>query len=193
MGGYGSTRWKFHTKKDTVEDCRVLSVFDMKREGLLEPGPLRSGRWVWRNAYTNEIWASIGYKLLLGGNGNLSFLRLQYTITRWDNSKQDMDYTVFLKNTACHFGGVRWWFICPLVVNGRNCKRRVGKLYLLSGGRYFGCRHCYDLTYQSSQESDKRVNALKRLGSFAIMEGINNGEVDLLMGLKALPDDIWRP
>jgi hypothetical protein len=31
----------------------------------------------------------------------------------------------------------------------------VGKLYLPPGGRYYGCRHCYDLTYTSCQESHK--------------------------------------
>jgi hypothetical protein len=49
-----------------------------------------------------------------------------------------------------------------LVVSGSPCYRRVGKLYLPPGGRYFGCRHCYDLTYTSCQEHDKRVDALRR-------------------------------
>jgi hypothetical protein len=31
----------------------------------------------------------------------------------------------------------------------------VAKLHLPSGGRYFGCRRCYDLTYRSCQESHK--------------------------------------
>jgi hypothetical protein len=31
----------------------------------------------------------------------------------------------------------------------------VSKLHLPPGGRYFGCRHCYDLTYTSCQESRK--------------------------------------
>jgi hypothetical protein len=38
----------------------------------------------------------------------------------------------------------------------------MGKLYLPPGGRYFGCRHCYGLTYRSCQEHDKRVDALRR-------------------------------
>jgi hypothetical protein len=32
---------------------------------------------------------------------------------------------------------------------------RVGKLYLPPDGLYFGCRHCYELTYRSCQESHK--------------------------------------
>jgi hypothetical protein len=38
----------------------------------------------------------------------------------------------------------------------------VRKLYLPPDGRYFGCRHCYRLTYRSVQEHDKRVDALIR-------------------------------
>jgi hypothetical protein len=38
----------------------------------------------------------------------------------------------------------------------------VRKLYL--AGRYFGCRHCHDLTYASTQQSDKRVYAAVRGG-----------------------------
>jgi len=29
-------------------------------------------------------------------------------------------------------------------------------LYLPAGSLYFGCRHCYDLTYRSCQDSHKR-------------------------------------
>ncbi len=36
------------------------------------------------------------------------------------------------------------------------------KLYLPPGGRYFGCRRCYDLTYESAQQHDKRVDRLAR-------------------------------
>jgi hypothetical protein len=35
-------------------------------------------------------------------------------------------------------------------------------LYLPGRARYFGCRHCHDLTYQSAQEHDKRVDALRK-------------------------------
>ena len=52
----------------------------------------------------------------------------------------------------CHFGGVRYFFHCGLTVSGRYCGRRVAKLYLPSGGKYFGCRHCYDLSYESRQK-----------------------------------------
>jgi hypothetical protein len=39
----------------------------------------------------------------------------------------------------------RPYFVCPGVVNGTACGRRVAKLY--GPGRYFVCRHCYRLAY----------------------------------------------
>ncbi len=50
----------------------------------------------------------------------------------------------------CNYGGKRPWFICP-GYNGRSCGRRVAILYC--NGLYFRCRHCFDLTYQSRNES----------------------------------------
>lgn len=64
-------------------------------------------------------------------------------------------YRVELTATPCNYGGVRLWFVCPLYIAGRACRRRVGRLYLPPGGRYFGCRHCYNLTYVSTQMAQK--------------------------------------
>lgn len=189
MGGYGSTRWSWHTKKDVVEDCRILSIFDLKRESILEQGVWRSGSWFWYNAYTKERTATIWYEL--NTRSHTPTFRVEYTITRWDKSKRDYDYPIRLEMTPCRFGGIRWWFICPLTVGGRPCKRRVAKLYLPPGSGYFGCRHCHNLTYRKSQESDKRINALRKLGPMAILAGMKSGDVDLLDALKALPDEIW--
>jgi hypothetical protein len=80
------------------------------------------------------------------------WLRLTYTLTA---SQEALDYRIRLATTRPQFGGMRWWFICPLIVNGAPCSRRVGKLYFPPGARYYGCRHCYRLAYTSCQESHK--------------------------------------
>ncbi|MEI6127263.1 MAG: hypothetical protein WCQ99_12005 [Pseudomonadota bacterium] len=54
-----------------------------------------------------------------------------------------------MTTTLVYFGGSRYWFLCP----GRGCGRRVGKLY--GAGKYFLCRHCYNLTYDSCRESHR--------------------------------------
>ena len=101
-----------------------------------------------------------------------------------------VDYRVCLTTTRPRFGGLRWWFVCPLTKAGRPCTRRVGKLYLPPGGHYFGCRHCHDLTYESVQQHDKRVDALRR--NPALLERILDDAAarplgpELLLALKAL-------
>jgi hypothetical protein len=72
-------------------------------------------------------------------------------------------YRVGLTTTRPHFGGRRWWFVCPLGVDGRPCGRRVGKLYLPPAGRYFGCRHCHGLTYTSCQDRRRFDSLYRRL------------------------------
>ena len=54
---------------------------------------------------------------------------------------------VRLVSTRPNYGGRRWWFLCPLV------RRRVAKLYLPPGGRLFGSREAYGLTYAFCQAS----------------------------------------
>jgi hypothetical protein len=53
--------------------------------------------------------------------------------------------------TACHLGGRRAWFRCPVYSNGRYCGRRVALLY--GAGELFACRRCCGLAYQSQRES----------------------------------------
>lgn len=86
---------------------------------------------------------------------NLSDLsiRLIYIHTEnYSEEKTELDYEIRLTTTKCNLGGVRYWFVCPLSVNGVYCGRRCGVLY---GGKYFGCRKCYNLKYQSQADSNR--------------------------------------
>jgi hypothetical protein len=105
--------------------------------------------------------ATIGFCVAFGGPGLV--LRLGYRVTP---PGEDITELVLLETTQVRRGGPRWWGRCPLIVNGRACNRRVGKLYLPPGGRHFGCRHCYQLTYTSSQRSwkpDSLYRAMDRI------------------------------
>jgi hypothetical protein len=75
-----------------------------------------------------------------GGHGNR--IELSYI-----KDGEALRYPVRLTETPCHLGGARRWFVCPAV----GCQRRAAKLYL--GNRYFACRRCYNLAYQSQSES----------------------------------------
>ena len=57
-------------------------------------------------------------------------------------------------------------------------------------GRYYGCRHCYDLTDESCQESDVRVRFLRKHPDalMALFKGPEEAlpTSRLLLGLKAV-------
>ena len=82
---------------------------------------------------------------------------------------EDVQGPVYLTWTACNFGGERPWFVCP----GAECGRRVAVLY--GPERYFLCRHCYDLVYESQRDNamyralHKAQSIRKRLGGSANM------------------------
>ena len=161
MGGYGSGRWAWHTRKTTVEESLILDMNSLARFVDLKSkdGFIQSATLTWSNSVTREVTSRINYQVSTLNKQN-PLIRLYYTRT---NTKEDIDYKVRLTATKQNFGGRRWWFVCPLVVNNRACNRRVGKLYLPSGGKYFGCRHCYDLTYESCLESRQFDGLWKKL------------------------------
>ncbi len=86
-------------------------------------------------------------------------LTLVYRVRIGGDDWEDVAETVLIARVACRFGGSRPYFICPGVVNGVACKRRVAKLH--ASGRYFLCRHCHRLAY-ASQSEDTWDRAFRR-------------------------------
>jgi hypothetical protein len=144
-----------------MEDCRRLDANRWMREGILKAGVHHSGSWAWfRDAARTEQTSAIGYEV--NTLSNPPWVRLFYTFIERQDS---LDYRIHLVTTRPRFGGQRWWLICPLGGNGRPCGRRVGKLYLSPHCRYFGCRHCHELTYTSCQESRKYDGLFRHLAA----------------------------
>lgn len=65
----------------------------------------------------------------------------------------------------------------PPAPRGVRCGRRVRKLYLPPGGRYFGCRHCYRLTYTSCQESHQYDRLINTIAAEMGIDGIDDQTV----------------
>lgn len=143
-------------KKNTAEDCTSLSISKLKEFDLLTG--CCSTTLTWTRSLSGHK-SSVG---LIVDILNEPHIKLNYTITDRDGNKTDYDYKVALTTTQRNFSGKRYWFICPLSVNGVFCGRRVGRLYLSPGGNYFGCRHCYNLSYESRNES--RLGRIGQLG-----------------------------
>jgi hypothetical protein len=138
MGGYGSG-WQ-GTKKDVVDHCVALSIKELIRARALVPDSYKRGTLV--GGYgASESCVSFEYEseLRLDGTGSL-FLR-------YIGAGRRFCHWVSLRSTAPHFGGRRWWFVCPLK------GIRAAKLYLPAGATNFASRKAYDLTYRSCQSS----------------------------------------
>jgi hypothetical protein len=126
---------------------------------VLRPGVHGTGSITWTNSHTGEQVSSVACEVNTRDPAN-SWLRLHYAVT---GSGERADYRIGLSGVRTPWGATRWFFFCPLLAGGgRPCGRRVGRLYLPPGGKYFGCRHCRRLTYASCKESH-RHDALYRL------------------------------
>lgn len=144
---------------------------------------------MWKNALgevTDRI--SIAVSVTHEGYGE-NYVRVSYNLTdRFSGEKKkELDYKIELVSTTCRFGGQRFWFICPLLVNGIPCGGRVGKLYLPGNATYFGCRHCHNLTYRCCKEHDRRVSALMKLPPRELEKLVDDKDPKAtLLAMKAL-------
>ncbi len=153
MGGFGSGRCRRRTKKITVEECLVLDAAKLARHGIFSGLSSTVSTFEWGDLSGKGEKIGFCYTVTQVGDVELIF-RIRYTIER-GNRKELVDLPIQLQTTRPNFGGVCWWFTCPLEVDEIPCGLRVRKLFLRPGNSNFGCRHCHDLTYQSCQESHK--------------------------------------
>jgi hypothetical protein len=151
-------RWAY-SNRWTVEDCKTITTQFLNEYNYFDGG-VRLGELTWRR--NGEKIGSIGMEISTVEDDE--YIRFQYKQTDRNTGKEiELDYKALLDWTSCYFGGRRWWFICPLITNGRVCGRRVGSLHL-AGSEYLGCRHCYNLTYKSCKENHQFDNFLKSRG-----------------------------
>ncbi|NQW09426.1 MAG: hypothetical protein HQ481_06030 [Alphaproteobacteria bacterium] len=164
MGGFGSGRTAGFGR-DKVEYNRSIDVNRLHREGCLAPG--WRGVWQWTHNGERSAW--------IGLRAEADQMHLSYRVRVSGGDWQDVEEPIRIVRVPCRYGGTRPYFICPGVVNGIACGRRVAKLY--GAGRYFLCRHCYRLAYASQSESEwdralRKANKIRtRLGGERGMDG----------------------
>jgi hypothetical protein len=157
MGGFGSGR-PSGSGRGKVEACRSIDVNPLHKAGCLRPGWL--GGWQWTRDGEKVAWIDL--------RAEADRLHLTYRVRVAGGDWQDVSEIVRIVRVPCRFGGSRPYFICPGMVNGIACGRRVAKLH--GPGRYFLCRHCYRLAHASQSESGwdralRRANKIRqRLG-----------------------------
>jgi len=157
MGGPGSGR-DFYPMKTAVKECFFLDVNHLAREGALDDGA--------QNALIGDDPHG-GPPFLVTFSTEFDdrrrrFIILSYHwVSRFGRDMEDISLTIPLDWTPPYFGGLRWWFTCPLA--GKRCIHRVAKLYLPPGARYFGCRDCHHLVYRHWDPWDELEKARRRL------------------------------
>lgn len=136
-----------HINKKVLNGRLSLSVFQLRRLGY----------FVGAGAIGSLSWST-------GGGVSISRISIAsrttypsecvtvaYELNNQHGEKENLNYSIPLTASICNYGGVRYWFICPLDRGGTPCGRRVAALYLTD--RYFGCRQCLGLTYRSQRIS----------------------------------------
>ena len=134
MGGWGSgSYYRMNSGKNTAESSLPLDIRKLKRAGCLTPGKYFG--WQWSTG--GNVHSSIGATV------HKDYLLLQYTHRKTEDIKQ----RIYFDRTPCNYGGERIWFYCP------HCGRRCAVVY--GAGKYFACRKCYDLTYETCNETPR--------------------------------------
>ena len=150
MGGWGSgSYYRIRKYKRTAENSLPLDVRKLKRHGCLTPG-----RWFfWQWSTGDNVHSSIGATVYK------DHLLLKYT----HKKTEDVEQKIYFDWTPCYYGSERVWFRCPF------CGRRCAIIYIQE--KYFTCRLCCGLTYQTCNETPRdrrfsKANKLrKRLGA----------------------------
>ncbi len=175
MAGYRSRQ--LPSMKPLAEDCLALDISKWHRAGVLVPGRTFTTTWSRDEADAGSIAATIT------ATGAI----LSYTLPRQDgDGREHLAYVAPIEWTACHYGGRRPWWRCPLSWAGVPCLRRARVLFLRE--RFFGCRPCLRLGYQS-QRLPGYWRALRR--ALALAELV--GGADPLAPLPPKPRGMhWR-
>jgi hypothetical protein len=128
--------------RPTCEGCRSIDVRRWHREGRLHEGEDFTYSWTSGGKPFGSISVRTEEDAVV-----LVFSSRRSPDSEWKPVEQRVPITW----TACHLGGHRVWFRCPVYSNDRYCGRRVALLY--GAGELFACRRCYGLAYACQQET----------------------------------------
>lgn len=139
MGGWGSGR---HGGRPICEHAKAIDLAWMLRTGRLWADGRGSGTLAW--TVGGESAGSISYRFDTT-DPDRATITLDWRTLRAGENWRDVRQTIHLVQTQPHFGGKRWWMLCPIRGD------RVGKLYLPAGGDVFAGRKAWGLGYQSQR------------------------------------------
>jgi hypothetical protein len=144
-------RYFYWDKKTEADGLCILDMKWLRKQKYIEEHCIWNGSLYWTHRPTGDRSSISAY---IDNTTYTPTMRLTYTQTSHSSGeKTDLDYSIKLIKTLCRFGGFRYWFKCPLQKNGIPCPHKSSKLYL--SRKYFGRRHCHQLSYHSKNENRK--------------------------------------
>ena len=117
-----------YQRRTRIEECLKLTISGLRALGHLESEICREAWFAWGDLLTARFKLEIS-------SPEAGEICLDY---EWANHK--VHQRIPLVSFKQHFGGVRWWFRCPLT------DRRTSTLYLPPGARGFASRQAYGLS-----------------------------------------------
>jgi hypothetical protein len=155
---------------DFIESALTLNSDQLVKAARLGAGSQTSGRLSW-NLRAGRV-ASVNFEAQLGTEDGWMQLDF-FVLERSTGARRAVTQTISLAATRPHFGGTRWWFVCP--VTGE----RVGRLHLPPGADHFASRQAHRLIYACQTENvyDRAARRARKL----------------MMRLGAEPRDPWIP
>ena len=112
-----------------------------------------SGRWTWSS--DGEPVGTVRYAYVPLSSASAE-IKLDYSLAGGPRSQ-----TIRLETTQPHFGGRRWWFVCPVFAR-EGTRRLVRCVCLPSGASTFASRAAHRLNYQSQKDSRDLLRFIER-------------------------------
>lgn len=147
------SRYFYPNPRNTTEQVKKIELPWLLKHNYLNG--LRYGNITWfRNGtQTGDI------NILVDTSSENPYARLMYKTRQWGTEDwRDAEFEVQLEYSRCRFGGKKWFFICGF----QGCINRARVLYFL--GKYFTCRKCANLSYESCNKSQSH-----RKGYFKVL------------------------
>lgn len=150
MGGFGSGR---KSLRPAFEASLRIDLSTPHVKALVDRHEAVTGRWTWSSS--GQSVAAVRYTFLPIG-GSSAELMLDYSLAGIPKAQ-----TLQLTTTRPHFGGMRWWFVCPAFARA-GTRRLVRCICLPSGASAFASRAAHRLNYQSQKDSRDLLRFIER-------------------------------
>src|SRR5687767_12919205 len=140
MGGIGSTRWRFHARRATVDETPAHLCAQWFGSRLRGDKRAAHGRI--------EFASQVHVEFELGEDGGDRRILEIRLVTRSGRQKRVVSaYRVAMHALEQPIAGKRWWFFCP------SCRTRRQTLYAAPKSYRWSCRQCAGLAYTSQRQA----------------------------------------